>query len=322
MTEDRTRCEETVAAVEEYVAGTLDPKRVAAFEAHVAVCEACHVALEEAQEAVEGVLSGIEVDEEGVAGPLSRIHVRWLVLIGCAVTVSALIALASWLPSMTPARESARRSSSGNNLKQLAIVFKLYAGDSPNGVYPPLSAYGGVWVPDVESIYPEILTDYNVLLDPRYPYTMKTDAKMDVAFSQNPVDFEFVTLTVAKSYVYLGHVVRDVAELEQFVQGVAAYAPEQREDGIPADDGGLLPRLRVEVEKFFVTDVNDTEEVSRIASEIPLMFEVPYPEGDPRHIGSYNVLYLDGHVELVPYGKRFPALPEVAALMKGAGVLE
>jgi len=103
------------------------------------------------------------------------------------------------LPALARARESARRSSCQNNLKQMGIVFKMYANESKGAKWPPIlhrvtleeaqnAAYASgdlaaaqsfscqqwvtPWVdffdPRLQSsmIYPEYLTDINVLACP------------------------------------------------------------------------------------------------------------------------------------------------------------
>ena len=98
------------------------------------------------------------------------------------------------LPALARARESARRSSCQNNLKQMGIVFKMYAGENRN-LFPRVhsdqiwgqntnapyagNCEGGVEnpavAPDSRALYPEYLTDPNVLLCPSDPETAKAN---------------------------------------------------------------------------------------------------------------------------------------------------
>jgi prepilin-type N-terminal cleavage/methylation domain-containing protein/prepilin-type processing-associated H-X9-DG protein len=110
------------------------------------------------------------------------------------------------LPALARAREAARRASCQNNLKQLGIVFKMYAGESKGERLPPMASVtshrienryqfqdyspcgyrnpndttpngqqtsgqgGGTgdveFTPDMRSVYPEYLSDIAVLLCP------------------------------------------------------------------------------------------------------------------------------------------------------------
>jgi len=82
------------------------------------------------------------------------------------------------LPALARAREAARRASCQNNLKQWALVFKMYDNESKGQLFPPLqmgffpgsdgvtkSLYMDLG-PSVPSLYPEYLTDPNIAFCP------------------------------------------------------------------------------------------------------------------------------------------------------------
>lgn len=81
------------------------------------------------------------------------------------------------LPALARAREAARRASCQNNLKQMGIIFKMYANESKGESYPPIAlgeldkqngSLGAVLDagPFPPYLYPEYLTDPAVLLCP------------------------------------------------------------------------------------------------------------------------------------------------------------
>jgi len=104
------------------------------------------------------------------------------------LVVIAIIAIlaAILLPALSRAREAARRTSCGNNLRQMGVVFKMYAGENGGGwplrhvpYFRPYSPTRSCWSSfDSPEIYPDYLSDHRVLLCPSDPeYGDFLDAK-------------------------------------------------------------------------------------------------------------------------------------------------
>jgi len=89
------------------------------------------------------------------------------------------------LPALARARESARRASCANNLKQWGLVYKMYSNESKGGLYPPLQLeeVGGdaffAASPRVNSVYPEYISDPAVWICPSDPNDTVDDLKDD-----------------------------------------------------------------------------------------------------------------------------------------------
>jgi prepilin-type processing-associated H-X9-DG protein len=81
----------------------------------------------------------------------------------------AVLAMVLGFPLGQRAREAARRASCQNNLKQMGLVFKMYAGEH-RGAWPPRSPVPENWIVDAGAIHPEYLTDVSLLFCPASPY--------------------------------------------------------------------------------------------------------------------------------------------------------
>ncbi|MDQ1257830.1 MAG: hypothetical protein QG656_2436, partial [Candidatus Hydrogenedentes bacterium] len=154
------------------------------------------------------------------------------------------------LPALARAREAARRSSCANNLKQMGLVFKMYANESPGAQFPMARVEGPIndntacepghfdAMPNGRSIYPEYMTDAAVLTCPSDADGSKYQEgrwSINKDFSQGIQPCAFDTL----SYLYLGWGLLGKHYLR-------AGIPENKTDYTIADfSGGFMGTLAV-----------------------------------------------------------------------------
>jgi len=258
-------------------------------------------------------LSRIKRDPQAVGG--SGMATAGLILGYVNIVIVAILivvlapTMAIFLPALTRPQEASRRASCANNLKQMGIVFKMFANENDGSLWPELSPEPGRLMFANQGtnlttpVFPELLTDTSILVCPSDSGDLHL--LRDRGAEANPQ-----LLINDQSYFYLGYVVTNDAEVRTFADAYRERISKglgfDEDLEVPPDRGSgarnVICRLREGVERLFITDMTNQAASAFVQSEIPVIIERP-----ENHIPTGgNVLFMDGHVRFMRYPGGWP----------------
>lgn len=202
-------------------------------------------------------------------------------------------------------RTSTQRIMTQNNLKSLGMSFFMYADKSDSGLWPPLGNGQNRWALSLATLYPEHIDAPRLFVSGELSDYEETSRSLEIAVASTPPDWDLAEQLLMKSFAYLGYAITTEADFHL----LAGILEQQRKSG----GAGTTP-IEVEGKTFHFLHGKGSDKFSDAENRAkqPVLVDVSKwrLRGDNGEFYGCNVLFADGHVELVKHGD-FPAVDSV-----------
>ncbi|MBI2422198.1 MAG: hypothetical protein HYV27_05155 [Candidatus Hydrogenedentes bacterium] len=208
-----------------------------------------------------------------------------------------------------------------NDLKQLGIVFHMYANQDESRLFPPLSTQAGLLMMEENLLYPEYA--------PELPDLLRCGGGGNTRQYENPGHVTDTGHANDESYFYLGYAIDSQTTLEAFRTAYAGVVAQggSFEDDLPVPPGQgtwggdkilrLADADQLQLPGDDVTNSNEAAQMARRRSELPILIErAGHHRGrDPASDGYSNVLYMDGHIKFLHTLKDWPVTSDAMEVL-------